>query len=165
MVLFSDSSPDLRIRKSEADFFYRAAALIIHEGKLLAVRHVNHPGLYYTVGGAVRINETTQEAVLRETCEEIGVMLEIDRLAFVNERFVAVNDMKFHEIVFYYMMKSKCLESLSIADGRPTDQGAVETLHWLPLDKLNDYNLVPGFLKSRKLANITAVEHIISKEY
>ena len=165
MVVFSDSSPDLRIRKSEADFFYRAAALIVHEGKLLSVRHVSHPGLYYTVGGAVRINETTQEAALRETYEEIGVMLEIDRLAFVNERFVTVNDTKFHEIVFYYMMKSKGLESLNIANGCPTDQGTVETLHWLPLDRLNDYNLVPGFLKSRRLDNINAVEHIISKEY
>ena len=59
----------------------------------------------------------------------------------------------------------KGCESLNIADGSPTDQGAKETLYWLPLDSLNNYNLVPGFLKSRKLDSITAVEHIISKEY
>ena len=165
MVVFSDSIPDLRMRKSEGDFFYRAAALIIQDGKLLAVKNEDHPGLYYTVGGAVCINETTQEAVVREAYEEIGVMLEIDKLAFVNERFIVTNDTKCHEIVFYHIMKGKSRESLNIADGRPTDQGAAETLHWLPLDSLNDYNLVPGFLRSWNLDNITTVEHIISKEY
>ena len=160
--LFDDNSPDLRIRKSEGDFFYRAAALIINDGKLLAVKNTNHPELYYTPGGAVRFNETTRETVLRETYEEIGIMPEIDRLAFINERFIVVDGRKCHEIVFYYLMKG--CEGLEIADGCPTDQGTFETLHWLPLEELDKFNLVPPFLKTKRLGNLGAMEHIISPE-
>ena len=137
--------------------------MILNDGKLLAVRHIEHPGLYYTPGGAVRINEITQETVIREAYEETGTMLKIDRLAFINERFITINDKKCHEIVLYYLMK-RC-EGLDIADGRPTDQGTKETLHWLPLAELDKFNLVPPFLKTRRLDNLGAMEHIISKEY
>ena len=66
-------------------------------------------------------------------------------------------------MTYCYLMKGE--PPLDIAEGCCTDNPPGETLHWLPLDKLNDYNLVPGFLKSRKLDNINTVEHIFSKEY
>ena len=134
----------------------------MRNGKLLTANSSDFPGLYYAIGDAIRLNETSEEAIVREIYEEADIKLEAERLVFVNERYLLINGNKHHEIVFYYLMKSDV--SLEISDGTITDQQQ-ETLHWLPLDSLNDYNLVPGFLKSRKLDNITAFEHIISKEY
>ena len=163
--VFSNKGDELRFGRprDNAAFVYRVSALIIRNEKLLAVGNISLPGLYYTIGGAVNIHETSEEAVIREVEEEIGIRLEVERLAFVNEEFFILNGKKIHQMAFCYLMKAE--PSLDIAEGSFTDQGEKETLHWLSLDKLNDYNLVPGFLKSRKLDNITAVEHIISKEY
>ena len=158
-------NPDLTINIPGATFMCRAAALIIRDGKLLAVNNKVYPNLYYTVGGRVNLHETTQEAVVREVYEEIGVVLEVDKPVFINERFLRVDGITAHELVFYYTMKSK--PDLDIANGVFTDQGELETLHWLPLADLDNYNLVPPWLKTGlgRLDDINSVEHIISKEY
>ena len=164
MSWMNENSVDLRMRKLDGDFFCRAAVLIISHcgGKLLAVHNKNFPDLYYTVGGAIGINETSREAARREAFEEIGAEMGIGRLAFVNERFMTVDGVKCHEIVFYYM--AQVAASFDMQDGRPTDQGDVETLHWLPLANLEKFNLVPSWLKTKQLNSETELEHIVSIE-
>ena len=160
---FDNNGEELRFSKPNDIFVYRVAALIVRNKKLLAVKHTNLPGKFYTPGGAVNIHETSEEAIVREVYEEIGVKLEVERLAFINEEFFILDGKKFHQMTFYYLMQAE--PSLDITNGRPTDLGAEETLHWLSLDNLSDYNLVPRFLKSRRLDDVTHVEHIITKEY
>ena len=141
-------------------FRYRAAALIVKDGKLLVEKHVDYP-VYYTVGGGVELGESSEEAVLREIWEETGLRLEIDRLAFVNERFLTVDGHDCHEVVFYYRMKPA---EFDIAEGSFTDQGEKESLHWLPLDCLDKFNLVPAFLKTKLRASQGGIEHMITRE-
>ena len=138
----------------------RAAALIIRNDCLLVAKSVNYD-CYYTVGGGIEINETSEEAVLREVYEETGYKLEIDRLAFIQERFITIDNRQYHEITFYYLMKE--YPNMDISSDSSTDLGT-ETLHWLPLNSLNDVYLVPNFLKTKDLNNISQLEHIISRE-
>ena len=77
---------DFQVDTIHGEFSYRVAALIINNNKLLVAKHVNYP-CYYTVGGRVKLNETSVEAVVREALEETGFTFEIDKLAFVQERF------------------------------------------------------------------------------
>jgi len=156
-----DEPFELRFEKPTGVFVCRASGLIVRDKKFLAVAHVDLPGYFYTVGGAVNLHETSDAAVVREVYEEVGVWLEIERLAFVNEEFFLLDGKKFHQVTFYYLMKAE--PYLDIAEGDPTDQEG-ETLHWLPVDSLGNYNLVPRFLRSWSLDN-AAVEHIISEEY
>ena len=151
---------DIHIKQPEASFVCRAAALIIKDSKLLVAKNAQYP-LYYTIGGAVEINETSQEAAVREVYEELGLQMEIDKLAFVQERFYTVGEQKHHEIVFFYLMKPG--SDISISAGTITDQ-AQESLHWLPLDELGKFNLVPEFLKTKSFGSITHVQHIISRD-
>ena len=160
---FDNNSNELRFSRPGDIFVCRAAALIIRDKKLLAASSRDIPGLYFAIGGTVNIHETSEEAVIREVKEEIGIRLEVEQLAFVNEEFFILNGKKIHQMTFCYLMKAEL--PLDIAEGSFTDQGEKETLHWLPLDNLNEYNLVPTFLKSRRLDGITAVEHVIIKEY
>jgi 8-oxo-dGTP pyrophosphatase MutT (NUDIX family) len=139
----------------------RAAALIIKDNKLLMVKNTDFP-CYYTVGGGIEPNETSDEAVIREVYEETSYHLEIDRLAFIQERFYEVNQQKRHEIVFFYLMKEKA--DINIPDGSFTDQPPKATLHWLPIDKLSEINIAPEFLKTKSFDNITGIEHIISRD-
>ncbi|ADL50228.1 NUDIX hydrolase [Clostridium cellulovorans] len=138
----------------------RAAALIIKDNNFLAAKSPDYD-CYYTVGGGVQINETSEEAIIREIYEETGYRLEIDKLAFVQERFYEVDKHRYHEIVFFYLMIDS--DDVNISDSSFTDLPK-ETLHWLPLDDLNKINLVPEFLKNKSFNNISNVEHIISKE-
>lgn len=152
---------DCSIRTKDHAFRYRAAAIIIENGKALFIK--NKLGdYYYSVGGAVHIGETAEDAVRREICEETGVLYEIDRLAFIHENFfVEGSDTEcpnHHEIAFYYLMKPRGSETLSLAE---TDVG--EKLCWLPIDKLGDYKAFPEFLKD-KLPLKEIVEHIVTRE-
>jgi len=108
-------------------------------------------------------HESSEAAVLREAFEETGVTFEIDRLAYVQERFFKLSGEYFHEITFFYLLKS--VSGAGILENRFTDQPEIETLHWLPLESLSEFDIVPEFLKTAFDTPFESVRHIISKEY
>lgn len=152
---------DLVFETKQGCFIYRVAAIIIKDNKLLMVKHVDYP-CYYTVGGKVKINETSEDAVIREVYEETGAMFQIDRLAFIQERFFEIAGKHHHEIVFYYIMKENF--NIDFSSKSFTDQGPKESLHWLPLEYLDKAIIIPEFFKTKLIGNMTGIEHIISKE-
>ena len=89
-------------------------------------------------------SESSADAAIREAYEETGCHFAADRLACIEERFYKSNGRTHHQVVFYYLMKAAVFH---IEDGSCTDQPA-EKPHWLPLDALQDYNLVPAFLRT-----------------
>ena len=137
----------------------RAAAFIINDDKLLFAKNVNQP-LYYVIGGRIEENETSEEAIIRELYEEIGLKLEVERLVIIQERIHEVDNQKHHEIVFFYTIKENAAIK-NILENSFTDQGTHETLHWLPIDDLKKYNIVSSFLKEKSLRNMSELEHII----
>lgn len=152
---------DLSFETKQGCFIYRVAAIIIKDNKLLMVKHEDYP-CYYTVGGKVKINETSEEAIIRETYEETGVEFHIDRLAFIQERFFKIAGEDHHEIVFYYLMKENL--NIDFFCRSFTDQGSKESLHWLPIENLDKIYIIPEFFKTKLLESMTNIEHIISKE-
>ena len=150
---------DIQLQTGDARFSLRAAALILQNGQLLAIQN-DCAGCCYTIGGGVRLGESTEEAVLRECREETGHDWQIERLAFVQERFYRAEDMQQHELVFFYLMKPPVAP---IANGLPTDQRH-ERLCWLPLDQWKTTHLVPSFLKDALLQLPQTVRHIVTYE-
>lgn len=150
---------DIGYKTSSGEFSLRSAALIIHENKLLVAKSEAYD-CYYTVGGGIQENEASDKAVLRECYEETGIHFEIDRLLFVQERFYKLKDICHHEVVFFYLMKGKDVE---LNEGINTDQQN-ERLYWIPIEDLENINLVPDFLKMA-LKNIPKeIEHVLSYE-
>ena len=127
----------ISLKNNEGSFSYRVAALIIDNNKILVAKNVDHP-VYYTIGGGININETSEEAIIREVIEETGLKLSINKLAYVQERFLKINNEKYHEVVLFYTMDIK--EKIKILENTFTDQGNKETLHWLPLEQLKKIN-------------------------
>jgi ADP-ribose pyrophosphatase YjhB (NUDIX family) len=159
----SVEAQDLTFKTTEGKFNYRVGAIIIRDKKLLMVKNDSAP-YYYSVGGRVKLNETSEEAVVRETFEETGLKFEIDRLAFIHEHFFSeeITMEHYHEIAFFYLMKSPA--NMNFVCKSFGDQGAKEHLHWLPIEDLNSYHLYPEFFKTKLSRNINGIEHIISKE-
>jgi ADP-ribose pyrophosphatase YjhB (NUDIX family) len=140
----------------------RTAAFIIKNRSLLFAKNINSP-YYYLVGGGIEENESSEEAIVREIYEETGLNLDVDKLVIIQERFHKIDKQKFHEICFFYSVKDNV--EINIPDGTFTDQGSDETLHWFPIDKLNEYNIVPSFLETMMFDDFNVIKHIVAKEY
>ncbi|MCM1368301.1 MAG: NUDIX domain-containing protein [Roseburia sp.] len=147
-------------------FRYRAGAIIVEDGYTLLATN-DAADYYYSIGGAVHLGETSEEAVLREVFEETGVHYEIDRLAFVFENFYrdtsksVLSGYDGHEISFFYLMKPRGTRSVNsdsvCVDGK-------EYVKWLPIDRLGEYKVFPQFFAQKLKAMPTAIEHIVNDE-
>jgi 8-oxo-dGTP pyrophosphatase MutT (NUDIX family) len=146
-------------------FMHKAGAIIIHEHKVLMVKNENYT-CYYTVGGRVNLGETSEDAVLREVLEETGIRLEIDRLAFIHENYFVGSifggeDEFHHEVAFYYLMKQSD-ETKDIKCTSVGADGGAESLFWLPISELSNYDLFPDFYKTELLDLKKEVGHFIT---
>lgn len=136
---------DCFCKVDDKTFRYRASGIIIEDGCLLLARDERIPYLY-SVGGGVHIDETAEEAAVREVFEETGVQYEIDRLAYVSERFVGTE----HRLALYFLMKPRGTKELNV-------QSETEQMVWVPLDALAEYDISPNWYKT-ELVNIS--EHV-----
>ena len=146
-------------------FRYRTAAIIVEDGCVLFAVNENEDYLY-SIGGAVHMGETAEDAVKREVLEETGVEYAVDHLAVIHENFFNENTgslkgMECHEIALYYLMKprgAKVLHSDSYT------MGVRETMHWIPIEKIGQYKAFPTFLKDYLLSDHDGIEHIVTDE-
>ena len=63
---------DISFISGNDKFNYRVFAMIISDGKILAMHDERSP-YYYLPGGRVVLGETAEHAVIREVQEELGV--------------------------------------------------------------------------------------------
>ena len=146
-------------------FRYRAAAIIVEDGCVLLAGNGKEDYLY-SIGGAVHMGETAEDAVKRETLEETGVNYEVDRLAVIHENFFNENagslkGLECHEIALYFMMKPRGTKELH---SNSYTMGVRETMHWIPIEKLDTYKAFPTFMKEYLQSDHYGIEHIITDE-
>lgn len=157
---------DCGFQKENNWFRYRAAAIIVEDGCVLfAGNEVDD--YYYSIGGGVHMNETAEEAVVREVLEETGVKYEVERLAVIHENFFegaggTLGDLKCHEVAFYFVMKlrgTKELHSNSVTCGN-----IKEHMHWIPIEDLDKVRAFPTFLKEYLSKEHKEIVHIVTHE-
>lgn len=146
-------------------FRYRAAAIIVEDGCVLFAGN-EKDDYYYSIGGAVHMGETAEDAVKREVFEETGVHYEIDHLAvfhenFFNDNMGALKNMDCHEIALYFVMKSRGTKELN---SNSFTQGVRENMYWIPISELDKYKAFPTFMKEYLQSEHMGVEHIVSDE-
>lgn len=152
---------DLTFKTPNGRFNYRVGAIIIYNNSILMVKNNNSP-YYYSVGGRVHLNETSEDAIKREVFEETGLHLDIDRLAFIHENLFVedVTKERFHEICFYYVMKSTSkLDTICMSFD---ENGSKEHLKWISLDNIQDEYLYPEFFKTKLKSLSDGVKHILT---
>ena len=131
---------DFRTKVGNTVFGVRATALILQNGKLLVTKD---NGKYYTIGGAIQVNESTEEAVVREVREELGVEAQAWQLAFVVENRFEEDGVYWHNIEFHYLV-----DLLEDAPLTMQEDEKRQPCEWIDLDQLKGINLVPAFLKT-----------------
>lgn len=83
----------------EKKFIIRCRGVILHEGKLLVVRHRADASFTALPGGHLEWGEDVRECLTREIIEELGVEPQIGRLLYVNT-FVDSNNKQPIEFFF-----------------------------------------------------------------
>ena len=157
---------DAGFTKDNKWFRYRAAAIIVEDGYVLFAGNERDDYLY-SIGGGVHLGETAEDAVKREVLEETGVNYEIDHLAIIHENFFdessgpLLANLDCHEIAFYFVMKPRGTRELN---SDSYTQGARETMHWIPIDELDNYKAFPTFMKAYLLTEHSGIEHIVTDE-
>ena len=131
---------DFRTKVDRTVFGVRATALIIKDSRMLVIEDKDG---FYTIGGAIRVNEATEDAVIREVKEELGVISKVGQLAFVVENRFEQAGVHYHNIEFHYLVDL-------LEDAPLTMQEDAKPLpcQWLALDDLYTVNLKPAFLKT-----------------
>lgn len=145
-------------------FRYRAAAIIVEDGCVLFAGNEREDYLY-SIGGAVHMGESAEEAVKREVLEETGIAYEVDHLAVIHENFFYEEGDSFrqvmdcHEIAMYFVMKPRGTKELK---SNSYTLGVKETMHWIPIDELDTYKAFPSFMKYFLQSEHSGIEHIIT---
>lgn len=94
---------DINTMIGDVRFNFRVGAFITKGDKMLMFKSIED-NAWHLVGGRVKCNENTKEALIREIEEECNERFESDRfkLIHISELFFDYNEINVHEINFTY---------------------------------------------------------------
>ena len=131
-------------------FNFRVCAIIVSDGKLLAMHDERSP-YYYLPGGRVKLGETAEQAVLREIREELEITATIARPLWLNQSFFTedVDHLNYHELCIYFLMDISQTDLLSKGDRFTLhERNHTHDFEWLPFERLSQEYFYPVFLKT-----------------
>ena len=140
---------DLTLRLRSGRFNLRVGAVILHEGRLLAMQDENAP-YFYLPGGRVRLHETAEDALLRELREELAIDVRILRPLWVHQNFFTwqVSGERFHEWCLYFLADVSGTGLPGQGDSFVRHEGRhTHVFTWLDVATLPERDLVPSFLR------------------
>ncbi|MDE5996213.1 MAG: NUDIX domain-containing protein [Eubacterium sp.] len=140
---------DISFKADGEKFNYRVCAMMISDGKILAMHDERSP-YFYLPGGRVEMGETAEQAVIREVEEELGITPKIIRPLWLNQAFFKedVDNINYHELCIYFLMDISCTNLLSKGNQFTLNEGKhIHTFEWLEFDRLKNEYFYPLFLK------------------
>ena len=140
---------DISYKTESGKFNYRVCAVIISDGKILAMHDERSP-YFYLPGGRVRMGETSEDAVIREVREELGIIAKIARPLWLNQAFFTedVDHLRYHELCIYFLMDISETDLLERGNEFTVNEGKkTHIFEWLDFDQLKEEYFYPLFLK------------------
>lgn len=140
---------DITFKTEEGIFNYRVCAIIVNDGKILAMKDERSP-YYYLPGGRVHMNETAENAVIRELKEELDIEAEIIRPLWLSQSYFDedVTKQKFHELCLYFLVDISKTGLLQKGDGFTlTERHHTHNFKWIKFECLENEYIYPLFIK------------------
>ncbi len=141
---------DISFKIENEKFNYRVCAMMISDGKILAMHDERSP-YYYLPGGRVAIGETAENAVIREVQEELGIIPTIVRPLWLNQAFFTedVDHLRYHELCIYFLMDISNTDLLERGKLFTAKEGhRTHIFEWLEFERLREEYFYPQFLKT-----------------
>ena len=135
----------------------RTATVTIKDGKVLLVSSKYGDEEYCLFpGGGVEFGETVEEGAIRETLEETGIKVKIDRLFHINE-FIYKNDWSKRSITIFFLATPKKEFTKNISN----DGGKIKQIKWVNISELKDLDIRPKILVDILINSFGKLENII----
>jgi ADP-ribose pyrophosphatase YjhB (NUDIX family) len=146
-------------------FTYRTVGVCV-EGDYVLLHRAEIDDFWSLPGGRVEAGETSEEALRREMCEELGVEVRIGRLLWVVENFFPLNDRLHHELGLYYAIVLP--EDSSLRDKSAMHNGQEDGLRllfrWFARADLRDLSLYPVFLRTHLQRLPETTERVVNRD-
>lgn len=139
---------DIVIKDGKNKFNYRVAGIFEYDNKLL-IQKSDKDTFYSLIGGRVKFNETSREAIKREIKEEIKFAVKEEKLKLVRiyENFFKYGPARYHELLFIYVIKVQDDDELEKnCDFYCSDKPTTKML-WIHKEKLQDMDIRPKEIK------------------
>ena len=105
--------------------------------------------------------ETSEDALIREFKEEIGIDIIVNRLIWVEENFWKWGKKDAHNISFYFLVSLENNSDIADSFSKPIKDNNDLLLQWVAFDELKELTVYPPYIKD-KLANISgSIEHFV----
>lgn len=140
------------IQNTERKFTIRCRAIIMHEGKMLLVRHPHNREYLALPGGYLEWGENAKECLKREIIEELGVEPEIGRLLYVH----TYEDSSVTQPTEFFFEVKNGKDYLNIEANERTHAHEIDEIVWAnPQDeiKLRPLQLASDFKAGKVLSN------------
>ena len=141
----------------------RTVAVLVKDNKILVQRDRNG-NEYALPGGHVKIGETLEDGLIRETMEEMGVRIKCNRLLWSEECFWEWNGRQAHNLAFYYLIE--LCDDLEIPEnGEFVSQkdNCDVVIGWMPIEDIQKITIYPEFLKEEIYHLNEPMKHFVSK--
>ena len=154
------SSKMIMSSKGGITFMYRVGGIVVHSGRLLVERDAEH-GFCFVPGGRVEYGESAVRALGREMREELGERADIGRLVVVADNLFELDGYRFQEVGLYFLVEFA--PGSAILGRRGVFEGAEPgtSFQWIPLNDLEEANLLPRFLRDRVRENPQSPEYVV----
>ncbi|MBH0328687.1 ADP-ribose pyrophosphatase [Brevibacillus brevis] len=122
----------------------RVTVVVEHEGKVLLIREQTQRGIFYNLpGGIVEYLEAIPDAAKREVMEETGLLVEMERLIWIDDRIDQEGNGK-------HTVGVGVLAKLVGEETTPTPGGIVdEEIEWAGWVTLDEWKQLPNDHKTR----------------
>lgn len=142
------------VKRNADEFRFRLSVygILIHKGKVLLQHNpiIDQLGI---PGGGVEIDEFMEDALKREFYEETGLEVKVGKLISIKENFFTHNREDAHAIIVYFQVSTQAKGDLE-RDKLTNEDSDYTKL--VPLDKLDQYNIVKIFRKFLDTTSISA---------
>ena len=142
---------DISFQVGNEKFNYRVCAILLKDGKILAMQDERCP-YYYLPGGRVQLGETAEHAIIREIEEELNITANISRPLWLNQGFFKedVDGLRYHEVCIYFLLDASDTDLLARGDTFLRQEGKHQhTFAWLKYEQLQHEYFYPLFLKKK----------------
>lgn len=154
---------DIQYKSDEGMFNCRVAGICM-KGNRTLLSKLKTDDYWAFIGGKVMFGESTEDAVLRECKEELGVDLQIERLLAIVENFFELDGHKWHQYIFFYLLKD-INNQLQEAEGEQEVLDNKNAIYkWFEFDDLNHIVIKPDCSKNILEGIPEQIIHLINRE-
>lgn len=131
---------DIRFENSNIKFEVRTCGILKDKDKILVSYENDETNTITLNGGAVKVGETTEQALMREFRVETNLIIKVNKLVGIVENFFTINNQAHHEILFVYKisLKNNVNQVLKCKENPDSKWDSIKNINYLKPIILNE---------------------------